>query len=63
MIEIGADTVITNNGGRKNSVVAVSAITVKLLFLLVHSCTNNHALMAGDDIYNGTWPLCHDHQG
>ena len=54
MIEIGADTVITNNGGKTQyggGIRNYGEITVSAGAQLY----NNHALMAGDDIYNGTY--------
>ena len=54
MIEIGADTVITNNGSKTQyggGIRNYGEITVSAGAQLY----NNHALMAGDDIYNGTY--------
>ena len=54
MIEIGADTVITNNGSKTQyggGIRNYGEITVSVGAQLY----NNHALMAGDDIYNGTY--------
>ena len=54
MIEIGADTVITNNGSKTQYGGVIrnyGEITVSAGAQLY----NNHALMAGDDIYNGTY--------
>ena len=54
MIEIGADTVITNNGSKTQyggGIRNYGEITVSAGVQLY----NNHALMAGDDIYNGTY--------
>ena len=54
MIEIGADTVITNNGSKTQyggGICNYGEITVSAGAQLY----NNHALMAGDDIYNGTY--------
>ena len=54
MIEIGADTVITNNGSKTQyggGIRNYGEITVSAGAQLY----NNHALMAGDDIYNGPY--------
>ena len=54
MIEIGADTAITNNGSKTQcggGIRNYGEITVSAGAQLY----NNHALMAGDDIYNGTY--------
>ena len=54
MIEIGADTVITNNGSKTQyggGIRNYGEITVSAGAQLY----NNHALNAGDDIYNGTY--------
>lgn len=54
MIEIGAGTVITNNGSKTQyggGIRNYGEITVSAGAQLY----NNHALMAGDDIYNGTY--------
>ena len=54
MIEIGADTVITNNGSKTQyggGIRNYGEITVSAGAQMY----NNHALMAGDDIYNGTY--------
>ena len=54
MIEIGADTVITNNGSKTQyggGIRNYGEITVSAGAQLY----NNHALMAGDDIYNGIY--------
>ena len=54
MIEIGADTVIKNNGSKTQyggGIRNYSEITVSAGAQLY----NNHALIAGDDIYNGTY--------
>ena len=54
MIEIGADTVIKNNGSKTQyggGIRNYGEITVSAGAQLY----NNHALIAGDDIYNGTY--------
>ena len=54
MIEIGADTVITNNGSKTQyggGIRNYGEITVSAGAQMY----NNHALIAGDDIYNGTY--------
>lgn len=54
MIEIGADTVIKNNGSKTQyggGIRNYGEITVSADAQLY----NNHALIAGDDIYNGTY--------